>query len=208
MNEHAQGDMLLDAKGRLVPRRLVRDIDLARDEIVRELIKEAQRVSHVMADFKRHALETIEAFIQLSAERYEVTVGGEKGNVTLITYDGRFKVTRQVADHLVFDERLQIAKRLVDECIVAWSAGSNENIRALVAHAFQVDRQGKVSTERVLNLRKLDIDDPKWAQAMRAIGDSITVMSTSAYVRFYERVEGTEQWRPISLDFASVQVSP
>jgi hypothetical protein len=44
---------------------------------------------------------------------------------------------------------------------------------------------------------------------MRAIADSIAVISTSTYVRFYERIEGTEQWRPISLDFASVtEVSP
>lgn len=206
--EHTTVDMLLDAKGRLVPRRLVRDVDLARDGIVRELIEKAMAHSALLAKFKRDVLNDIQAFTELSAEQYGVQLGGDKGNITLLTYDGKYKVTRQIADLLVFDERLQVAKQLVDECINEWSAGASDEIQALVAHAFQVDKAGKVSTERVLGLRKLAIDAPRWTAAMRAIADSIAVVSTSTYVRFYERIEGTEQWRPISLDFASVTGEP
>lgn len=205
---HPQSDMLEDAKGRLVPRRLVRDIDIARDGLVRELITRAERHSRQLAMFKAAVLADIQAFVELSAEQYDVQLGGDKGNITLLTYDGKYKVSRQVADQLVFDERLQVAKQLVDECITEWSADANDETRALVAHAFQVDKAGKVSTERVLGLRRLAIDNPRWLQAMKAIADSIAVVSTSTYVRFYERIEGTEQWRAISLDFASVTGAP
>lgn len=204
MTEHTSVDMMLDTKGRLVPRRLVRDVDLARDELVRELIEKAKAQSATLARLKREVLDSVQAFAELSAEQYGVQLGGDKGNITLLTYDGRYKVTRQIADLLVFDERLQVAKSLVDECINEWAVGAGDEIRALVTHAFQVDKAGKVSTERVLGLRKLDIDHDKWHSAMRAIGDSITVVSTSTYIRFYERVGDTETWQPISLDFASV----
>lgn len=196
---------MVDAKGRLVPRRLVKDVDIARDDLVRELIEAARELSRTLAYFKRHAAQELQAFVDLSAEQYGVTVGGGKGNLTLLSYDGTLKVTRQISDHLVFDERLQAAKQLIDDCIREWSAGSDDKIRALVEHAFQVDKTGKVSTERVLGLRRLDIDDPTWLRAMRAISDSVQVASSKSYLRFYERVGDSDQWRAISLDLASVE---
>ena len=38
---------------------------------------------------------------------------------------------------------------------------------------------------------------------MEAIRDSIQSTGTAVYVRVYERVEGTDQYRPISLDLAT-----
>lgn len=197
-------DVLVDAKGRWVPRSLVKDVDLARHELVLEMVARAEAFSRLLLDFRARALADIRAFVALSSERYGVEVGGAKGNVTLLSFDGRYKVTLQVADHLVFDERLQAAKELVDQCIRAWSEGARDEIRALVEHAFQADKQGKVSTERVLGLRRLNIQDPKWLSAMRAIADSVQVASSKAYVRFYERIGEGDGWRAISLDLASV----
>jgi hypothetical protein len=77
-------------------------------------------------------------------------------------------------------------------------------VRAIVEHAFQVDKTGRVSTERVLALRKVEIDDDRWNEAMRAITDSVQVASSKAYVRFYERVDDSDRYRPISLDLSSV----
>ena len=86
----------------------------------------------------------------------------------------------------------------------AWSKDANDNIRALVNHAFQTDKEGKINTGRVLGLRSLDIQDEAWKQAMQAIADSTKTASTTPYVRFYERDEGTGEYRAISLDVAAV----
>lgn len=196
-------DMMVDAKGRWVPREMVKDVDLARHEFVLELVEAAKVMSKSLATFRARVMADIEAFVDLSAEKYGVHIGGRKGNVTLVSFDGQYKVSLQVADFLMFDERLQAAKALVDECIREWSAGARDEIRALVEHAFQADKTGKVSTERVLGLRRLSIEDPKWQRAMRAISDSVHVASRKAYVRFYERAPGG-QWVAISLDLATV----
>lgn len=39
---------------------------------------------------------------------------------------------------------------------------------------------------------------------MQAICESVQVVGTKTYMRFYERVDGSEQYTPISLDFASL----
>ncbi|WP_035384009.1 DUF3164 family protein [Ferriphaselus sp. R-1] len=193
-----------DAKGALWPKDTVREIDLVRDELVREIVGKAKAQSEALAQFKAGVFGDIEAFIQLSGEKYGVKMGGIKGNVSLLSFDGRFKVQRAVAESLTFDERLQVAKELIDQCIHEWSQGSRSEIRALINDAFQVDKEGRVNSARILSLRRLDIKDEKWNRAMLAIGESIQVAGSKTYFRVYERVGDTDQYRPISLDIAAV----
>lgn len=191
-----------DAKGRLIPENQIKPIDLERDKLVLDLVERAKGVSKNIADFKAGAFGDIAAFVQLSAEEYGARIGGDKGNVQLMSFDGRYKVLRAIQERLVFDERLQAAKALVDECIHAWSEGARPEIRALVTDAFQTDKAGAINTGRVLGLRRLNIVDEKWQQAMAALSDAVTVADSKSYIRVYERVGDTEEYRPIPLDVA------
>ena len=171
---------------------------------MRELARQARIVSDGLREFKTRVFADINAFVDLSAEQYDVKLGGKKGNLTLFSFDGAFKVQIAIAEHMVFDERLQAAKHLIDECIIAWSQGSRDEIKVLVQSAFQTDKEGKINTGRVLALRRLDIRDEKWQNAMLAIGESLQVVGSKEYVRFYERIGTSDQYRPISLDVAAV----
>ena len=193
-----------DAKGCLVPETMIKPIDRTRDELVQELARQARIVSDALREFKVRVFADINAFVDLSAEQYDVKLGGKKGNLTLFSFDGAFKVQVAIAEHMVFDERLQAAKELIDECIIAWSQGSRDEIKVLVQSAFQTDKEGKINTGRVLALRRLDIRDGKWQTAMKAIGESLQVVGSKEYVRFYERIGDSDQYQPISLDVAAV----
>lgn len=193
-----------DASGRLVPTELVSDIDKMRNDLVLEIVGHAQAVNESIAKFKAQTAGDIQAFIETSAEKYGAKVGGQKGNVTLMSFDGRFKITRAISERLVFDERLQVAKELIDQCIHKWAEGSNAQIRALIEHAFQTDKQGKINTARIFSLMKLDIKDEDWVKAMEAIKDSIQVAGSKAYIRVYERVGNTERYDPIELNIAAI----
>jgi len=195
---------MYDALGRWVPMRLIKPVDLARHELVCEIARKAQEESDRLAQFKAAMMGDIDAFIELSAEQYGVGLGGQKGNLTLVSFDGRYKVQRQIAEHLSFDERLQVAKTLIDECIEQWAVGSSVEIRALIEHAFQVNQEGKISTSRVLGLRRLAITGVKWLEAMRAISDSIQCAGSKTYLRIYERIGDSDSYRSISLDIAGV----
>lgn len=192
-----------DARGNLVLDANVKDVDKLRDQTVRMLIDRAKNQSALLKIFKLDSMTDVEAFIATSHEQHGVKIGGDKGNVSLVSYDGKYKVTRQMSDTLSFDERIQAAQALIEECAVEWSKGASDNIRSLINHAFQVDKEGKISTARVLGLRQLKIDDPKWLQAMDAISESIHSVRTKPYIRFYERDENGK-YQPISLDLASL----
>ncbi|WP_321276948.1 DUF3164 family protein [Thiomicrorhabdus indica] len=191
-----------DSNGRLVPENLVSDIDKARNELVQEIVGKAHALSTLITQFKGQSMDDIEAFVELSAEKYDAKMGGKKGNLTLMSFDGRFKIQRSISERIVFDERLQVAKELIDQCIHKWVDGSNDNIRALVEHAFQTDKQGKINVSRIFGLMRLDIKDEDWVQAMAAIKDSIQVAGSKAYIRIYERVGNSDDYRPVVLDIA------
>lgn len=200
-NDETPKGYMRRADGTLVPESKVKAVDKDRNKVVLQLLAEALNASATLAAFKLTAMQAVQDFVDRSLTEYDAKWGGVKGNVTLTSFDGKFKVVRQIQENIVFDERLQAAKALIDGCITRWSKGSNANIKAIVSRAFQVDKAGLISTGKVLSLRSLDIEDPEWDQAMRAIGDSMQVVSTKAYLRFYERNEAGG-YDPINLDVA------
>lgn len=193
-----------DAKGILTPVDLIKPIDIQRDGLVGDLVVQAIQVSELLRQFKLSAFGDIEAFVSLSAEQYGVNLGGKKGNVTLYSHDGRYKIQRAMQDRIAFDERLQGAKELIDECLKDWVQGAKAEIHSIINQAFDVDKEGSVNTGAVLSLRRLDIKDTRWIKAMEAIGEALQVIGSRAYIRIYERVGDNDQYVPISLDIAGV----
>jgi hypothetical protein len=196
-----------DAKGHLVPVDMIKPIDLARDELVIELVGKAKALSLALAAFKNAAFGDIKAFVEMSAEQYKATIGGRKGNITLLSFDGRFKIIHAVQDSIKFDERLQAARALIDECAAEWMENARSEVKALINEAFRTDKAGEISTGRVLALRRLDITDLRWQRAMQAISDAVQVVGSKSYVRIYERIGDSDQYASIPLDIASVFAS-
>lgn len=194
---------MTDAQGRLVPVEMVKEIDLERDALVREIVERALTLSKRLAEFKTQAMGDIGAFVELSAEKYGARVGGAKGNVQISTFDGEYKVRRDIAETLQFDERLQAAKALIDECLHEWTEGAGPEIRMLINDAFQVDKAGNINTNRVLGLRRLAISHEKWQQAMQAISDSLQIAGSKAYLRIYKR-QHDGSYRLVNLDLATL----
>lgn len=194
---------MADAKGRLVPVDQVRPVDKLEDQLVDTMMGFADELSAQIARFKGHCFDDVGAFLALLEDKYDAKRGGRKGNMTFTSYDGCSRVTVQVADQLQFGPELQVAKALVDECIAEWSAESRGEIRALVNHAFQVDKQGQVSREAIFALRRIEIADERWQRAMAAISDSVRIVGSKTYMRFHRRPTPTDKWLAVTIDLAS-----
>ncbi len=193
-----------NASGHLVPTAQVREQDKLRDQVARDLTTRALHLSTALKAFKEAALADIADLVKISGERYGVELGGKKGNVTVSTYDGRFRIQRAHSDLICFTEELEAAKELINGCIERWSEGANPHIRVLVDRAFRTDTKGQIKTAAVLELLRLEIEDDEWQRAMEAIKDSIQSTGTAVYIRVYQRVGDTDRYDPIVLDLAGV----
>lgn len=194
---------MTDPKGALVPINLVKPVDRLMDELVRKMLTFAVDLNAQIGRFRRHSFDDVVSFQALIAQEYETNVGGTKGNITLTTFDGTQKVQIQVADLLEFGPELQAAKRLVDACLTEWSEGSGDELRAIVNRAFNVDKEGKINRAELFILLRVAIEDERWLRAMEAIRDSIRIIGSKTYIRFYQRPDGSAPWQAITIDLAS-----
>lgn len=193
-----------NAAGHLVPVDQVREQDLLRDQVARDIAQSASALNDALRAFKAKALADIADLVRIAGERYDVQLGGRKGNVTVTSFDGQYRIQRAISEQIAFTEELEAAKALINACIDRWSEGANPHIRALVDRAFRTDTKGQIKTAAVLELLRLEIDDGEWCRAMEAIKDSIQSTGTATYIRVYERIGDSDQYRAIPLDLAAV----
>ncbi len=181
---------------------MIKPQHLLEDELVRKIVGYAISLSDQVSRFKQHTLADLADFEGLLAREYELTKGGKKGNKTLLTHDGLFKVQISVADLVQFGPELQIAKGLVDECLNEWSADAGAELRAVVTRAFNTDKEGKVNRAEIYSLTRLEIKDSRWQRAMKAVKDAERPVGSKAYVRCYQRPTQDSGWQAITIDMA------
>jgi len=199
----------IDREGRLVPPEKVKEIDRIQDAAVEEMVGIALVLEDQMLDARKRIVARYDKALEDIAKAGKVTREKWKGNSTLRSFSGDLVAERAVADRIVLDSRLKMAKTLLDEWIGENLEGASANIATFVTQAFSVNSQGRLNTRKILELLQYDIRDPKWTKAMALIKDSIKVVGSSTYYRFFERVETStgNPMRPIALDFASIRES-
>ncbi len=192
-----------DAKGALVPAAVVKpmdaliDVDGPQDHGLRVAL------SDQLARFKQHTFRRHRRAGCADAAGIRRASGGAKGNKTLTTYEGLFKVQVQVADRITFGAERQVAKALLlDERLNEWSSDARPELKAIVTRAFNTDKEGQINRAEIFTLLRLEIDDPRWKDAMRAIRDAIRVEGTQTYVRAYRRDRADLPWQPVTIDLA------
>ncbi len=191
-----------DPKGSLVPIEAVRTQDILQDELVSKIVGYAEPLQAEIARFREHCFDDIDAFVDMLAQQYGAKRGGTKGNITVTTYDGLLKVTVAVAELITYGPELQVAKDLIDECVREWSQGGRVEIRALIDRVFNVGKGGIVDRGALIQLTRIEIEDERWAQAMKAIRESFKPMGTKRYVQIHRRTRPDARWEHVSIDMA------
>lgn len=194
---------MMNRVGHLVPIEAIKEIDIARDEFVKGIISRARDTSEQLKSFKMAVADDMQAFFELSAEKYNADVDDSKGFLELFSFDGRFRIIREYSERLDTNERVQVARTLILDCLREWSEVAGPELKTIVEKKLQVNKKGKINIKEYLSLRSLEINHPKWKQAMEAVSDSIVVVGTSVYYRMYER-DDDGKYRQIGLDFSGV----
>lgn len=188
--------------GGMLPRELVKPLDQLKDETVRKIISHGLAASRQISRFLGHTFDDIGGLESLMAQEYGARLGGRKGNITLYTVDGLYKVEVRVQRLVNFDGELQQAKALIDECLNEWAADSRPEIRAIVTRAFNTDQSGKINRSEIFMLLRLEIEDPRWKEAMRALRNAMIVVGSKTYLRMWMRERHDAVWQPITIDLA------
>lgn len=189
----------VNADGAYVPMERIREVDLLRDALARELCGRARELCAALAAFRAQALAEIGAFADVSAEEHGVRLRGRKGGFSLMSYDGLEKIVVDNDTLVAVNEKVSVAREAVFSCVRRWTEGANANLAEIVRRAFETDRQGHLSLARLLALRSYRIDDPEWEAAMDALSLGLTAYGSKTYVRYYGRDSVSDKWAQIAV---------
>ena len=194
----------IDPAGSHVPPKYIDPVDKKRDQLVEKEIRQALLMQERLSKFKAAVMADIGKYLDWLATRCGEDSLSPGGNYQLTNFSGTRRLQVKVNKVIEFDERLQLAKQKIDDCLERWSEGANDNLKAVVFDAFKVDRKGNVDTKRILGLRKLKITDKAWKAAMDLITEAVTVTGTRSYLIFQQKKTRESEWETIRLDLAGV----
>lgn len=196
---------VIDGKGRMVPEKAVRPQEMLEDQLVRTCVGHAVKLANELRRFRAHVFADVETFLATIREEYKVEKRGAqgKGNVTFTTYDGLIKMQVAVSERITFGPELQVAQDAFRACIADWTDGARDELRVLVDSAFEADKEGNVSRDAVFRLLRVTFDDDRWKAGQTAIRDSIRVVGSKSYCRFYVRETPDAAWDAVPVDLAA-----
>lgn len=157
-----------------------------------------------MKKFKSHVEEAIAAHIEDLTKQTSLSPHW-KGNLTLTGFSGSLQVEVDVKDYIVFDERLNIAKGLIDQYLMRKCDEANSQaLRSIIHEAFNMDKKGLINRYMLRRLMRTNIKDQDWVKAMELIRESEQAVSSKQYVMFRFRDDPKAEWQTLSLNFASL----
>lgn len=195
----------VDPRGRTVPPSFIQPLVRKRDSVVEQSVRAALTLEKRMKETKRKIMGWIADYINKMVDDLGAPRSG-KGNIILTGFSGDKQIEFRINDVITLDEKLQVAKSKIDECLIRWSKDAHRNLRVIIEQAFQVDKHGNVDTRRILGLRKLKIRDKRWNEAMDLIADSIDITGTREYLKIKTRKHSTDKFRNINLNFSSINL--
>jgi hypothetical protein len=191
---------LTDAQGREIPIKVVNQDILDKDSVVNKAMEQALKLQERIIHDKQKIIGIIEDYLSDVARRNGLQW---KGNALLINFNEQYKIEIRYRERIQFGIELQLAKQKIDECLKRWSSDSNDNLKAIITEAFQVDKKGEIAKYRILSLRRYKIKDATWHEAMELIDKAILVTSTKQYVVFYVKDEHGN-FQKVVLNFSSL----
>lgn len=195
-------DYMTDGSGALRPVGVVKAKDKLIDEVVRKIISYGLPLSEQVGRFKAHTFKDIDDLLALLAQEYDAKLGGRKGNITLLSYNGLLKVQVSISDYINYGPSIVQAKALIDEYLNDVASAASDELRAIVTLAFNTDKPGKINRSDVERMLQWDIKDPRWLRAMDAIRDSRDVVGSKAYVNLYRRETVQDEFEHITISLA------
>jgi len=191
----------LNAEGERIPERRIFPHEKRSDKMVTTVIRRVKRLQKHITDEKVKIATIVDKHMQKVAE--ENGTDSIEGNASIYDFAKENQIEQKLSKHFVTDERVNVAKKKIDELIMKWSDGADDKIIALVNKAFKTDKQGNVNVKQLLGLREINIKDKEWKDAMELISNSISVDYTKTYLNFRTRDEDGKLV-PIPLNFSAM----
>jgi len=196
---------MFDPSSNLIRIENIDDHQLQEDTLVSKLFPRVKTLHQQLLQFKQQVIEEFEAHISDCIKLHGILRYSKiKGNLSLYSFNGRYKVERSIRDKIEVNSTIEAARQHFDIYIKAIEAKADGDIKVLISRAFN-STNGKISTSRLTDLLNAKINHPEFKKAATLLKESLFKCGDVVYYRFYER-DDSGNYQAVSLQFSALAI--
>lgn len=194
----------INRNGKPIPMKNIPKHIRRRDKTVGAIMKLALKLQERMKSDKAKMHKLVNDYCKYVAEVKDSSDLTPEGNLQLSDYANLNLVSLYQNQIIGFDEQLNVAKGIINKCLVKWSKGSNVNLRIIVDNAFKIDNKGNLNRATILGLTQIEINDKNWQKAISLIKSSIFTKDTKQYLKIAMRSDTKQKFEGVTLDMSTL----
>jgi len=198
----ASDNLIEDSQGRLCATSMFSEIDLARDLMVKTEVEIAMNRKDELQKYQSDLLKTIADFFEKSAREYGLEKINPENGMTLTSINGLNKIIIVKTKTTLTNEKILIAKSLLDEMIEKRGTGLDEFFKSLILDAFESSATGQIRVDKIIDLRNKACNYPEWSAIKKALDNATTSIFKKRYLNFYHRESIKNDWEKIQLNLS------
>jgi hypothetical protein len=195
---------LTDAQGQQVPLRYIKAYDRERNRMVTAIAADWEKMRERLEALYQATEERLQRLEDMARDGRQERRMGVRGNFQVSSFDGLITVSRSARYELRFDERLQVAREIIEGIIAEKAQNVDPDLAELLRGAFRPSSDGLLSQSRVMSLFRLKIQHPRWQEAMNLIRESIESRRGKNLLAVRRKPHREAEFESILLDIAAV----
>lgn len=175
-----------DAAGRQVPANYVPKFAKTKDAAARKILAAWRKEE---ARLRKLWKETVAAVEKIHAEarkeeKLEPATVADKGYFSFRSFDGNIVVRLDRARDVVFNEKLDLAKELIDEAVREIAGETAGDLRTIVESAFKPRGKNRtLDRQRLSDICRMNVRNEKWKKAVELIKAAAEESARMDYLR-------------------------
>ncbi len=178
-----------------------------RDELVNKLVSRAMELNVLMRDFKKDAIERLEAFRERAQEYGEIR-SHSKGGFSLRHSEGDIKVSYDRNTKIEYDERADHAAELIKDFLADMVKKRDQDAYEMIMSLLQKNKAGDFKPSLIMALisKRDRFADERWKKAIKLFEECHNTHLVSMSVSFYRKDQsGKDANIPLSLPSVSIE---
>ncbi|MGD1960524.1 MAG: DUF3164 family protein [Fulvivirga sp.] len=177
-----------------------------RNALVVDACLAAESLHEMLAKMKTDSFTYLDEFMERMREYSDVN-GKSKGGFSLVSKDGKSKLTLSFQTKKTFDERADMAEEKLKKFLESFVKARDKKAYKLIMSLLERTRGGDFDDNLIMKLWSMenDFDNDDWRDSIRLFKESYNPAKTTKYINFYKK-DGTDKWQNIQLNFSSISV--
>lgn len=179
--------------------------EASKDKALAELTKEAKKVRELNEKFK----SKVALFMDSQREKLN-NYGGlnkrSKGGFSILSTDGRHKISVERQTQPKWDERAQDGVQMIAEFLIDQIKPKSPDEFDILMELLARDKDGNLQYNRVMMLlsKEQTYSDPRWVRGLALVKEGYLVTLQKFQYNFFERDEHTGELLRINPNFSAI----